>query len=26
MLSAAGHVCSIEKDAGRGAGFADVEY
>jgi alanine dehydrogenase len=26
MLSTAGHVCSIEKDAGRGAGFADVEY
>jgi alanine dehydrogenase len=26
MLTAAGHVCSIEKDAGRGAGFADVEY
>jgi alanine dehydrogenase len=26
LLSAAGHTCLIEKDAGRGAGFADVEY
>ncbi len=25
-LTAAGHVCSIEKDAGRGAGFQDLEY
>ncbi len=26
MLASAGHTCSIEKDAGRGAGFADIEY
>jgi alanine dehydrogenase len=26
MLTAAGHVCWVEKDAGRGAGFPDVEY
>ena len=26
LLTAAGHVCWVEKDAGRGAGFPDVEY
>ncbi len=26
LLTSAGHVCSVEKDAGRGAGFADLEY
>jgi alanine dehydrogenase len=26
MLTAAGHACVIERDAGRGAGFSDVEY
>lgn len=26
LLASAGHTCSVEKDAGRGAGFADVEY
>lgn len=26
MLTSAGHPCVIEKDAGRGAGFADIEY
>lgn len=26
MLTSAGHACVFEKDAGRGAGFADVEY
>jgi alanine dehydrogenase len=26
LLSSAGHVCSVEKDAGRGAGFSDAEY
>jgi alanine dehydrogenase len=26
LLTSSGHVCSIEKDAGRGAGFADIEY
>ena len=26
LLSAAGHVCSVEHDAGRGAGFSDVNY
>jgi alanine dehydrogenase len=26
LLSAAGHVCSVEHDAGRGAGFSDVDY
>jgi len=25
-LTAAGHTCSIEKNAGRGAGFADLDY
>lgn len=26
LLRAAGHACSVEKDAGRGAGFSDVDY
>jgi alanine dehydrogenase len=26
LLNARGHVCSVEKDAGRGAGFSDVDY
>jgi alanine dehydrogenase len=26
LLSAAGHTCWIERDAGRGAGFSDVDY
>ncbi len=26
LLSAAGHTCSVEHDAGRGAGFSDVDY
>jgi alanine dehydrogenase len=26
LLTAAGHVCLVERDAGRGAGFADQEY
>ena len=26
LLTAAGHVCWIEKDAGRGAGFPDADY
>ena len=26
LLSAAGHSCSVEKDAGRGAGFSDNDY
>lgn len=26
LLTSAGHACVVEKDAGRGAGFADVEY
>jgi alanine dehydrogenase len=26
LLTAAGHVCSVESDAGRGAGFSDVDY
>ncbi len=26
LLSAAGHSCCVEKDAGRGAGFSDVDY
>lgn len=26
LLSAAGHVCSVENDAGRGAGFSNVDY
>lgn len=26
LLTAAGHACSVEKDAGRGAGFSDVDY
>ncbi len=26
LLTAAGHPCSVEHDAGRGAGFSDVDY
>ncbi len=26
LLTAAGHVCSVESDAGRGAGFSNVDY
>ncbi len=26
LLAAAGHACSVEHDAGRGAGFSDVDY
>ena len=26
MLTSAGHACVLERDAGRGAGFSDVEY
>ncbi len=26
LLSAAGHLCSVESDAGRGAGFSNVDY
>jgi len=26
LLAAAGHVCWVEKDAGRGAGFHDLDY
>lgn len=26
LLTGAGHKCSVEKDAGRGAGFADQDY
>jgi alanine dehydrogenase len=26
LLTAAGHVCSVESDAGRGAGFSSVDY
>jgi len=26
LLTAAGHACSVEHDAGRGAGFSDVDY
>ncbi|MGB5874472.1 MAG: alanine dehydrogenase [Bacteroidota bacterium] len=26
LLTAAGHSCSVEKDAGLGAGFSDVDY
>jgi len=26
LLTASGHACWIEKDAGKGAGFADLEY
>jgi len=26
LLTAAGHVCSVEHDAGRGAGFSDVDF
>lgn len=26
LLTAAGHTCSVEHDAGRGAGFSDVDY
>ncbi|HBH00916.1 MAG TPA: alanine dehydrogenase, partial [Candidatus Rokubacteria bacterium] len=26
LLTAAGHVCSVEHDAGRGAGFSDFDY
>lgn len=26
LLSAGGHICSVEHDAGRGAGFSDVDY
>ena len=26
LLSAAGHSCCVESDAGRGAGFSDVDY
>ncbi len=26
LLTAAGHICSVEHDAGRGAGFSDVDY
>jgi alanine dehydrogenase len=26
LLTSSGHACSIEKDAGRGAGFSDIEY
>jgi alanine dehydrogenase len=26
LLAAAGHVCSVESDAGRGAGFSNVDY
>jgi alanine dehydrogenase len=26
LLTAAGHVCSVEHDAGRGAGFADADF
>jgi alanine dehydrogenase len=26
LLTAAGHTCWIERDAGRGAGFSDVDY
>lgn len=26
LLTAAGHVCSVESDAGRGAGFSNIDY
>ena len=26
LLTAAGHTCSVERDAGRGAGFSDTEF
>ncbi len=26
LLTGAGHACSVEKDAGRGAGFSNVDY
>jgi alanine dehydrogenase len=26
LLTTAGHSCSVEKDAGRGAGFSDLDY
>jgi alanine dehydrogenase len=26
LLTAAGHACCVEKDAGRGAGFSDLDY
>jgi alanine dehydrogenase len=26
LLTAAGHICSVENDAGRGAGFSNVDY
>jgi alanine dehydrogenase len=26
LLTAAGHSCSVEHDAGRGAGFSDIDY
>lgn len=26
LLTAGGHVCSVEHDAGKGAGFSDVDY